>query len=242
MFDLVVKRINSTYISAVDRRCYIKWREGKKWSRYTFSKRPGMSINYWTLEDAQNIQIARYIYFACSTVRFSSIDILKDCLNWLLGMDLGCHQLMFRWRGSIHRSPNNMDRYHLRVIAIFIAGWIGVAAVLLSSSLFLCRVNSVFYGSLRAKVLFSCMWLLSAIGAVVYPSHYTAAAPTPPYALCAISCTSCKYFHCCNMFMIPDSSPIHTVPCSFHMGSSSCSRYHLILSIRYHTSIRAWPL
>ena len=118
MFDLVVKRINSTYISAVDRRCYIKWREGKKWSRYTFSKRPGMSINYWTLEDAQNIQIARYIYFACSTVRFSSIDILKDCLNWLLGMDLGCHQLMFRWRGSIHRSPNNMDRYHLRVIQV----------------------------------------------------------------------------------------------------------------------------
>ena len=71
-------------------------------------------------------------------------------------------------------------------VARFIAGWIGVAAVLLSSSLFLCRVNSVFYGSLRAKVLFSCMWLLSAIGAVVYPSHYTAAAPTPPYALCAI--------------------------------------------------------
>ena len=40
-----------------------------------------MSIDHWALEDAQNIQIARYIYFACSTVSLSSCGVLSTL--WL---------------------------------------------------------------------------------------------------------------------------------------------------------------
>ena len=71
-------------------------------------------------------------------------------------------------------------------VIIYTAGWVGVAAVWSSTYLFLCRVNSVFYESLRAKIFFSCMWLFGVISILVLPSQYTAAAPTPPHALCAI--------------------------------------------------------
>ena len=71
-------------------------------------------------------------------------------------------------------------------VIIYTAGWVGVAAVWSSTYLFLCRVNSVFYESLRAKSFFSCMWLFGVISILILPSQYTAAAPTPPHALCAI--------------------------------------------------------
>ena len=63
----------------------------------------------------------------------------------------------------------------------------GVASVWSSTLLFLFRVNGVFYGSSRAKVFFTSMWLFAVFSALVFPSHYTAAAPTPPHALCAIA-------------------------------------------------------
>ena len=205
-----------------------------------------MSIDHWALEDVQNMQIVRYIYFVCSTVCFSSSELLGHSSTQFSGVDLGCYHLLFRWCGSVHQSPYDMGRYHLCVIQvitssfvwssdqqcifrvftgltmyallpfmgkwlnspreefgvtlqlalvtrcadckviIYTAGWIGVAATCSSTYLFLCRVNSVFYESSRAKFCFSCMWLFGVMSVLVLPSQYTAAVPKPPHALCVI--------------------------------------------------------
>lgn len=69
---------------------------------------------------------------------------------------------------------------------MYTVGSLGVLAAWLSTSLFLFRVNGVFYESLRGKIFFSCMWFFAVVGIVVFPFQYTASAPTPPHALCAV--------------------------------------------------------
>ena len=68
---------------------------------------------------------------------------------------------------------------------MYTVGWIGVAAGLSSSLLFLFRVNGVYYDSLSARICFTCMWLITAGCLLILPAPYMAA-PSQPYSLCII--------------------------------------------------------
>lgn len=64
-------------------------------------------------------------------------------------------------------------------------GWLGGAAGSFTTLLFLFRANSVYYDSVSAKVHLTCMWLIAAVGHLVFPLTLSSL-PLPPNSLCVV--------------------------------------------------------
>ena len=67
-----------------------------------------------------------------------------------------------------------------------VVSWLGTTAGWMSTLLFLFRVNSVFYNCRCARVFFTLLWGLAALGVLVVPFSFSST-PVPPKSLCAIS-------------------------------------------------------
>ena len=69
---------------------------------------------------------------------------------------------------------------------IKLACWLGSCAGCLSTSLFLLRVNCVFFDSRPAQVFFTSLWLLVSLSLLSIPLSYTGSAQEPG-GLCVVS-------------------------------------------------------
>ena len=66
-----------------------------------------------------------------------------------------------------------------------IIGWLGGISGSLTTLLFLFRVKSVYYHSVPAQVYFICLWILAAVGHLVFPLSLSSQ-PVQPEMLCVV--------------------------------------------------------
>ena len=78
-------------------------------------------------------------------------------------------------------------------------GWLGGISGSLTTLLFLFRVNSVYHNSVPAKVYFSFVWAIAAVGHLIFPLSLTSQS-IGPNALCVVE--SIKKFGLASAFAV----------------------------------------
>ena len=84
-------------------------------------------------------------------------------------------------------------------IMVHTIGWLGSISGSLTTSLFLFRVVSVYHSSPPAKIYFICVWVLAAIGHMVFPLSLRSQ-PVQPDMLCVFG--SIKEFGLPSVFIV----------------------------------------
>ncbi|KAK7685239.1 hypothetical protein QCA50_011602 [Cerrena zonata] len=155
-----------------------------------------MSIEHWTLDEARNVLIARYLYFVITAAwTWDALISYSNEANVFVGRRLALVDIVY----ILSRLLTGLTLYSVFpaivlprnncVTPTHVVTWLGTAAAWLSTLLFLFRVNSVFYNLKPARIFFTFLWFIAAIGCLVVPFSFTAA-PVQPGGLCVVATVS----------------------------------------------------